>query len=66
MARCSYVIRHVDIICVQCLKTAVLPGCRVGVGTILYRINFKDLLNDDSNKQDLRDSGKLFHGTAPL
>ena len=26
----------------------------------------KDLLNDDSDRQDFRDSGKLFYGTALL
>ena len=27
---------------------------------------FKDLLKDESDKDDLRDSGKLFHNEAPL
>jgi hypothetical protein len=27
---------------------------------------FKDLLKDESDEDDLRDSGKLFHNEAPL
>jgi hypothetical protein len=39
----------------------------VGVGQELNSIiSFKDLLKDESDKDDLRDSGKLFHKEAPL
>ena len=33
---------------------------------IIALLVFKDLLKDESDKDDLRDSGKLFHNEAPL